>query len=324
MKQFDFTVVGTAATVSVLRVKTMPESGKSTPVFSGSLMEYSNGGMGFNICAGLAALGAAVYPVLTYADARQRAYLHQFAREHGMPEDGLHDPPPTACGTTIMIQDQEKNHMTLVTEYENRQADSTFYGWQKMEPHFFSNSRYVILTAPMAMNTMAAITAIRESGKSLVFSMRKDPSALPPEAMKQAMELTEYLFANESEMEYLKELFGLKDICQLFDSGKMRCIVQTLGSKGSRVYTKEDGILRVTEVGAIPPECDEIETVGAGDGYVCGFLSGLIWGRDIRDCALLGGTMSSFVLEKEGSVSNLPTKERLLARYEKYRKGETV
>ena len=60
-----FTVVGTAATVSILHVNQMPECGKSTPVFGGSLTEYSNGGMGLNVCAGLARLGEAVYPVLT-------------------------------------------------------------------------------------------------------------------------------------------------------------------------------------------------------------------------------------------------------------------
>ena len=63
MKRYDFTVVGTAATVSILHVNQMPECGKSTPVFGGSLTEYSNGGMGLNICAGLARLGEAVYPV---------------------------------------------------------------------------------------------------------------------------------------------------------------------------------------------------------------------------------------------------------------------
>lgn len=66
MKRYDFTVVGTAATVSILHVNQMPECGKSTPVFGGSFTEYSNGGMGLNICAGLARLGEAVYPVLTY------------------------------------------------------------------------------------------------------------------------------------------------------------------------------------------------------------------------------------------------------------------
>ena len=108
MKRYDITVVGTAATVSILHVNQMPECGKSTPVFGGSLTEYSNGGMGLNICAGLARLGEAVYPVLTYADHRQHDFLHAFAREYHMPENGIQDPPEKARGTTIMIQNAEK------------------------------------------------------------------------------------------------------------------------------------------------------------------------------------------------------------------------
>ena len=179
MKRYDFTVVGTAATVSILRVRQMPECGKSTPVFGGGLAEYDNGGMGLNICAGLAKLGASVYPVLTYADYRQHDFLHGFAQEYRMPEDGIKDPPAQARGTTIMIQNAEKNHMTLITEYEHRLPESTFYGVQEMKPQFFRDSRYVILTAPMAMNTQPAIDAIRASGTPLVLSMRKDPNALP-------------------------------------------------------------------------------------------------------------------------------------------------
>ena len=324
MKRYDFTVVGTAATVSVLRVKQMPECGMSTPVFGGSLLEYSNGGMGFNICAGLAKLGASVYPVLTYADYRQHDFLHRFARENGMPEDGIKDPPAEARGTTIMIQNAEKNHMTLITEYENRLPQSTYYGLQEMCQHFFRDSRYVILTAPMAMNTQPAIDAIRASGTPLVFSMRKDPNAMPHDTLAQLLELSTILFANETEIAYLKEEFALKDICELFGNGRLQYLVETLGAQGSRVYAKEGDGIAVTQVGAIRPECSEIETVGAGDGYVCGFLYGLLHGCSARDCALLGGTLSSFVLEKEGSVTNLPTQKQLLARYEKNRKDDGI
>ena len=54
--------------------------------------------------------------------------------------------------------------MTLITEYAHRLPGSTFYGVQEMKPEFFRDSRYVVLTAPMAMNTQPAIDAIRASG----------------------------------------------------------------------------------------------------------------------------------------------------------------
>lgn len=315
MKRYDFTVVGTAAAVSVLKVRNMPEQGKSTPVFGDGFLSYSNGGMGLNICAGLAKLGASLYPVLTYADERQGEFLHDFIARYHMPADGIQDPPKGAGGTTIIIQDGKKNHMTMVTNYENRMPESEYYGRQRMEPHFFADSKMVVLTAPMAMNTQTIVESIEKSGVPLAFSMRKDPWALPHEILWRILCQASILFANEGETAYLVEEFGLADICDLFSAGKMRHIVQTLGADGSNVYSKGPEEIRRIHAAAVPCETEEIETVGAGDGYVSGFLYGYIHGRSIADCAMLGSTFSSFVLEKEGSITNLPTQEQLLARY---------
>ena len=87
-----------------------------------------------------------------------------------------------------------------------------------MKPQFFRDSRYVILTAPMAMNTQPAIDAIRASGTPLVLSMRKDPNALPKEKLAQLLELSTVIFANETETAYLQETFGLKSAIKLYIS----------------------------------------------------------------------------------------------------------
>lgn len=315
MKQYDFTVVGTAATVSVLRVDEMPEAGKSTPVFGENSLAFTHGGKGFNIVAGLAKLGASVYPVLTYCDDRLRPYMRRYIEENGMPSDGIKDPPEGAVGTTLMIQDKNKNHMTLITGYDLRLPTSDYFGRQTMHPHFFENSKMAILSAPMAANTGPAIQAIRDSGIPLALSMCIDCNAFPPERLWEALRITHILFANEREIAYIVKEFGLKDICDLFDNGVTKHIVETLGADGSRIYSLTEQGIEVTEAKAVPPQVEEVETVGAGDGYICGFLYGYVRGRSIADCARLGGSVSSFVLEKEGSVSNLPTEEQLLERF---------
>lgn len=315
MKQFDFTVVGTAATVSVLRVEEMPQSGKSTPVFGNNFMEFTHGGKGFNIVAGLDKLGNRVYPVLTYCDARLRPQMHQFVENAGMPADGIKDPPEGALGTTLIIQDRNKNHMTLITGYDLRLPGSGYYGQQTMHPHFFENSKMVILTAPLAANTEPAIRAIRDSGTPLALSMCIDRNAFPPRLLWEALQISYIIFANEGEIQYIKEEYGLDHICDLFQNGKTKYIVETLGAEGSRIYEQAESGVKITRAKAVPAQVDEVETVGAGDGYICGFLHGLIRGRSVADCARLGGSVSSFVLEKEGSVSNLPTEEQLLERF---------
>ena len=315
MKKYDFTVVGTAATVSVLRVDRMPQSGKSTPAFGADFTSFSYGGKGFNIVAGHARLGCGVYPVLTYCDDRMRPELHRYLRSAGLPEDGIKDPPAGAVGTTLMIQDREKNHMTLITGYDLRLPENGYFGTQEMKPSFFRNSAMAVLTAPLPANTIPAIRAIRSSGIPMALSMCIDENAFPRETLAEALNNTRILFANEGEIAYIRGMFGMKSITELFENGMTRCIVETLGAAGSRVYAwSPEGIKTVT-VPAVPPKTREVETVGAGDGYVCGFLYGLRKGKSMADCAMLGGCLSSFVLEKEGSVSNLPTEEQLLERF---------
>ena len=143
-----------------------------------------------------------------------------------------------------------------------------------------------------------------------------DENAFPRETLAEALNNTRILFANEGEIAYIRGMFGMKSITELFENGMTHCIVETLGAAGSRVYAwSPEGIKTVT-VPAVPPKTREMETVGAGDGYVCGFLYGLRKGKSMADCAMLGGCLSSFVLEKEGSVSNLPTEEQLLERFQ--------
>ena len=318
MEHFDFTVIGTAASVSVFKVDKMPESGASTPVYEGSVSNFQNGGMGFNICAGLTSIGCSVYPVLTYADSRQKTFLHDYFKAYSLPEDGIDDPPEGSNGTTIMIQDSEKNHMTLVTEYDHRRIDSDYFHKQKMEKKFFENSDYVILTAPLPKNTEAAINAIIESGKKFVLSMRKDKNAFPHDLLYKALINAHYLFANEKEVEFIEKEYGLKNIEDLFSFGKLCVIAKTLGKDGSLVICKDsNGKVQNITIPTVSPTVPIADTVGAGDGYVCGFMYGVKNGKTLTECAKLGSTFSSFVLEKEGSVTNLPTEKGLLERYKR-------
>lgn len=81
----------------------------------------------------------------------------------------------------------------------------------------------------------------------------------------------------------------MKEIGDIFGSGKLRHYVETLGGRGSRIYTRQEaGKIAVTSVEAISPSAREAETIGAGDGYVSGFMYGYINGMDIETCAGYG------------------------------------
>jgi adenosine kinase len=58
-----------------------------------------------------------------------------------------------------------------------------------------------------------------------------------------------------------------------------------------------------------------VDTAGSGDAYMAGFLYGYRRGRPVRENALLGSVLSSFVIEQEGCCTALPDEKAFLERY---------
>ena len=106
MKQYDYTLVGGAAMVQMLRFQKLPEVGETSMPINRNPAELYFGGCGFNIYSGLAKLGVPVMPVLTHAHpmlaerleteikyagyiARQDRMIHEVARHEKtlIPED---------------------------------------------------------------------------------------------------------------------------------------------------------------------------------------------------------------------------------------------
>lgn len=72
-------------------------------------------------------------------------------------------------------------------------------------------------------------------------------------------------------------------------------VVATMGEKGSIAY---DGT-GFTTFGIVP--CNVVDTMGAGDSYIAGFLKGILEGRELKDCMRMGAANSSVTLEYNGA-----------------------
>ena len=76
---------------------------------------------------------------------------------------------------------------------------------------------------------------------------------------------------------------------------------------GKNEYTVES---RQTVVGPM-------DTTGAGDAFVAGFILGLLKGKKLEECGTLGDIMASFSLAGIGAREKLPSLSELTARYYK-------
>lgn len=121
-----------------------------------------------------------------------------------------------------------------------------------------------------------------------------------PETFAEMLERTDTLFLNQPELRRALDYTGLaapEDLLDLVDS-----LLITKGRDGSALMD-QNGSVQVPMVPADPVE----DTTGAGDAFRGGYYSGLWRGLEPRDCLLLGAATASFVVERQGPQTNVPS-----------------
>lgn len=127
------------------------------------------------------------------------------------------------------------------------------------------------------------------------------------DALKDALQYVDILFGNESEAEAFGKKMEMKDpsisdialeLSKLPKyMGESRTVVITQGDKPTIVV--KDG--KVTEF-PVPPLAPEaiVDSNGAGDSFVGGFMAALMSGKDITDCVAYGTSAASAILGVSG------------------------
>lgn len=314
MRKYDFTVIGTVCSVQLLKVHSFPVVGRSETVLNTDCCESSFGGCSYNIFAGLAKLGARIYPVISSSSPSCTQGLYRECEAYGFPTDALVPHNDRNYYHCIMLQDDNGCHLTLSLFCGEDAVVGKSPGLKLLKDAYFRDSDYVLI-AVGDPRYREIIEMARRYGTKLVYSYRNDPVLAPEEMIRELLYASSFIFTNEVEAEYIEKTLGLRHITDLFGKGSAEIIVTTLGKDGCLVYEKcSDGSYRQECVSITSVPLAKPDTVGAGDGFVSGFMSGWIRGKSAKVCAQWGSTVSSFVIEKEGAVTNLPTLEQMLAR----------
>ena len=66
-----------------------------------------------------------------------------------------------------------------------------------------------------------------------------------------------------------------------------------------------------------PHDVKVVETTGAGDAYIAGFLYGYLKNCDLKTSGEIGATLASYAIEKYGTQVHRLTVEQFKKRYEK-------
>lgn len=132
------------------------------------------------------------------------------------------------------------------------------------------------------------LAAIRRRGVPVAFDAATRPG--DPAAVT-AIPSVDYLFfaTDDGDTEELR-----MQMKELKEKGP-KLVIATMGEQGSMVYDGKE----FTVFGIVP--CQVVDTMGAGDSYIAGFLKGILEGKTAAECMKMGAANSSITLEYNGA-----------------------
>ena len=316
MKRYAYTVVGGGAMVQMLKFHDLPQVGKTAAPINPKPDQLFYGGNGFNVYCGLGELGVPVYPVLTHDHPQMNEKMHENALRYHHPQDGIFGPEQEKYYQCLMMGNDAGAHITI-TYWFGKDVDNYQHQSRNivLRDAFFQDSDMTLLVMGNPDVTPQTLALTKKYGLPLAYSYRNDSRLVPKDILNDILHQASVLFTNETEADFINAQYGLDHITDLFKLGKADIIVTTLGKDGCMVYDKNHGRdFAQTQVPITQNRTGCVDAVGAGDAFVAGFMYGMYKRCTPGTCAEYGNTASSFVIEKDGSVTNLPTEEQLLHR----------
>lgn len=136
-----------------------------------------------------------------------------------------------------------------------------------------------------------------------------------PKDMTWLTHKADVVFGNRDEFEELASINGfqtmedlLTDLLNEYKSARRKIIVVTDGSNPVFYYEGNSTNIESSLVNVPPVKHEDIvDTTGAGDSFVAGFIHALIEGKPTRDCIELGCEISAKVIKVTGC--NLPKEQ---------------
>lgn len=142
--------------------------------------------------------------------------------------------------------------------------------------------------------------AIKEKNRILVADMTRAKNGETIEDIVPLLKYIDYIIPNESEASALTEEINPRESARCFIEHGAQNVIIKCGKDGCTYRSQHEEI-------KIPayPAADVIDTTGAGDSFVAGFIYGLTKGLATPDCCRYGCAVSSVVVEHMGT-QNIP------------------
>ncbi|MBV7507913.1 sugar kinase [Bacillus sp. sid0103] len=183
---------------------------------------------------------------------------------------------------------------------------------------YFQLANFLHMTGiPLAISEQArafanhALSFMKKNGRKVSFDPNLRPSLWASqeemvEQINKAAFQADYVFPGIAEGELLTGFKKPRDIASFYIEKGVELVVIKLGAEGAFYKT-------ATKEGTVPGFNVEkvVDTVGAGDGFAVGVISGLLEGLEVNEAVSRGNAIGALAVQSLGDNDGYPTKAEL-------------
>ena len=302
----------------IIKLRTPAKVGFTSIVENQSSAEIFYGGCSVNIAYELCKLGIDSMPLIRVGKDYESTGFKSFLEEAKVPTRGVNIIEEDITGYCYLLQDNNNEHITI---FYPGAMDRKYASGFKEE--LFKDAKLGVITVASIDDNMDFFRKCQKFNIPIVFGMKDDMEAFPEYFLKEILKESKIIFTNEVECEIIKKINGISDIKDLFIDGKVDILVTTLGADGSICYIRKGKNIIEKRIEAIRIT-NVVDASGGGDAYMSGFLYGYIKGFEPEDCCRLGTITASYIIQKEGCLSNVPDESKLLSDFSSRFKKEVA
>jgi len=218
-------------------------------------------------------------------------------QENGVDTNGISKSQKSSTGSASIWVNAQGQNSIIIYAGANGEVDEDFIAQHEK---LFDGASWLLTQFEVPLKSiLLALKLAKKHGLKTVM----DPAPVKKFSNNHIWGLVDYLLPNEIE---LKELTHTEDVLKgihILKSRGVKEIIVKLGKQGA-VYEDEGKLLFFP---AVPIE-QVVDTTGAGDCFVAGFLHGMIQWGDITRAIKIGNLTASYSIQKKGAAISFPNK----------------
>lgn len=135
------------------------------------------------------------------------------------------------------------------------------------------------------------------------------------DAIREALGYVDYFFPNYDEACLMTGKTEVEEVADVFLNCGVKNIIVKVGKRGCFIKSHEEQYL-------VPgyPDASCIDTIGAGDNFAAGFITALLEGKSLKECAMFANAVASVSVESLGATTGLQSRKQADERFQRYLK----